>query len=52
LAAHPARARRWQDLRSLADDELHQMLPADEDAALTPAAAEMILEQGAVHDPR
>jgi ABC-type dipeptide/oligopeptide/nickel transport system ATPase component len=52
LAAHPARARRWQDLRSLADDEIHQMLPADEDAALTPAAAEMILEQGAVHDPR
>jgi ABC-type dipeptide/oligopeptide/nickel transport system ATPase component len=52
LAAHPARARRWQDLRSLADDEIHQMLPADGDAALTPAAAEMILEQGAVHDPR
>ncbi|ANW63355.1 hypothetical protein BCA37_06840 [Mycobacterium sp. djl-10] len=52
LAAHPARARRWQDLRSLADDEIHQMLPADEDTALTPAGAEMILEQGAVHDPR
>jgi len=52
LAAHPARARRWQDLRSLADDEAHQMLRADEDTALTPAAAEMILEQGAVHDPR
>lgn len=52
LAAHPARARRWQDLRSLADDEIQQMPPSETDAVLTPAAAETILEQGAVHDPR
>ncbi|WP_083736251.1 ABC transporter ATP-binding protein [Mycobacterium sp. MS1601] len=51
LAAHPARARRWQDLRSLAD-QLPEQAPGEPDGALTPATAELILEQGAVHDYR
>jgi ABC-type dipeptide/oligopeptide/nickel transport system ATPase component len=56
LAAHPARARRWQDLRSLADElpetETVAGAGADVDAVLTPAVAESILEQGAINDYR
>lgn len=53
LAAHPARAARWQDLRSLADEMPDERTaPGVDDAPVPPAVAELILEQGAVHDRR
>ena len=53
LAAHPARARRWQDLRSLADELPEtEAVPDATDDLLTPAVAESILEQGAINDYR
>lgn len=44
LAAHPAKATRWQDLRSLADEMPETPVEPEADAGLlSPAAAEMVL---------
>ena len=51
LAAHPARAARWQDLRSL-EDGVASVDDGRDDPLITPAMGETILEQGAVNDYR
>ncbi len=51
LAAHPGRAGRWQDLRSL-DDGMAAVDEGRDDPLITPVMGETILEQGAVNDYR
>ncbi|WP_368496463.1 ABC transporter ATP-binding protein [Herbiconiux sp. A18JL235] len=51
LAAHPARAARWQDLRSL-EDGVASVDDGRDDPLITPVMGETILEQGAVNDYR